>query len=308
MKIYNNFLELIGNTPILKCSGYSKAKNLLTPIYAKLERFNPAGSAKDRAAKYMLESAIEKGLVKKDTVIIEPTSGNTGIGLAAACITLGLKVILTMPDTMSKERISLLKAYGAEIVLTEGKLGMNGAIKKAEELSKEYKNSFIPGQFTNPSNAQAHFETTGPEIWEDTDGKVDIFIASVGTGGTITGVGEYLKKQNPDIKIIAVEPESSAVLSGHIAGSHKIQGIGAGFVPEILNTEIYDEVIAIADDDAFISAKALARTEGILAGISSGAVMKAAEIVASRPENADKMIVTLLTDTGERYLSTGIFE
>ena len=308
MKIYNNFLELIGNTPILKCSGYSKAKNLLTPIYAKLERFNPAGSAKDRAAKYMLESAIEKGLVKKDTVIIEPTSGNTGIGLAAACITLGLKVILTMPDTMSKERISLLKAYGAEIVLTEGKLGMNGAIKKAEELSKEYKNSFVPGQFTNPSNAQAHFETTGPEIWEDTDGKVDIFIASVGTGGTITGVGEYLKKQNPDIKIIAVEPESSAVLSGHIAGSHKIQGIGAGFVPEILNTEIYDEVIAIADDDAFVSAKALARTEGILAGISSGAVMKAAEIVASRPENADKMIVTLLTDTGERYLSTGIFE
>ena len=308
MKIYNNFLELIGNTPILKCSGYSKAKNLLTPIYAKLERFNPAGSAKDRAAKYMLESAIEKGLVKKDTVIIEPTSGNTGIGLAAACITLGLKVILTMPDTMSKERISLLKAYGAEIVLTEGKLGMNGAIKKAEELSKEYKNSFVPGQFTNPSNAQAHFETTGPEIWEDTDGKVDIFIASVGTGGTITGVGEYLKKQNPDIKIIAVEPESSAVLSGHIAGSHKIQGIGAGCVPEILNTEIYDEVIAIADDDAFVSAKALARTEGILAGISSGAVMKAAEIVASRPENADKMIVTLLTDTGERYLSTGIFE
>ena len=308
MKIYNNFLELIGNTPILKCSGYSKAKNVLTPIYAKLERFNPAGSAKDRAAKYMLESAIEKGLVTKDTVIIEPTSGNTGIGLSAACITLGLKVILTMPDTMSKERISLLKAYGAEIVLTEGKLGMNGAIKKAEDLSKEYKNSFIPGQFTNPSNAQAHFETTGPEIWEDTDGKVDIFISSVGTGGTITGVGEYLKKQNPNIKIIAVEPESSAVLSGHIAGSHKIQGIGAGFVPEILNTEIYDEVIAIADDDAFISAKALARTEGVLAGISSGAVMKAAEIVASRPENADKMIIALLTDTGERYLSTGIFE
>lgn len=307
MKIYNNFLELIGNTPILKCSGYKKAKNLLAPIYAKLERFNPAGSSKDRAAKYMLKNAMEKGLITKDTVIIEPTSGNTGIGLSAACITLGLKIILTMPDTMSPERISLLKAYGAEIVLTEGKLGMNGAIKKAEELAKEYKNSFIPGQFTNPSNAQAHFETTGPEIWRDTDGKVDIFIASVGTGGTITGVGEYLKKQNPDIKIIAVEPESSAVLSGRDAGPHKIQGIGAGFVPEILNTKIYDEVVTISDEDAFIAAKDLARTEGILAGISSGAVMKASEIVASRPENTNKMIVALLTDTGERYLSTGMF-
>ncbi len=308
MKIYNNFLELIGNTPILKCSKYSDTKKLLTPVYAKLERFNPAGSAKDRAAKYMLEIAIKEGKITKDTVIIEPTSGNTGIGLAAAAITLGLKVILTMPDTMSKERISLLKAYGAEIVLTDGTLGMNGAIKKAEELSKEYADSFIPGQFTNPANSQAHFETTGPEIWRDTDGLVDIFIASVGTGGTITGVGEYLKKQNPNIKIIAVEPEASSVLSGKPSGPHKIQGIGAGFVPEILNTDIYDEVIAVSDEDAFSSGKDLAKTEGILVGISSGAVMKAAEIVASRPENAEKMIVALLTDTGERYLSTGMFE
>ncbi len=308
MKIYENFLDLVGNTPILKCSSFSKSKGLKTPIYTKLESFNPAGSAKDRAAKYMLQDAFSKGVITKDTVIIEPTSGNTGIGLAAAAKAWGIRVILTMPDTMSIERINLLKAYGAEVILTEGKKGMAGAIKKAQELSEEFNKSFIPGQFTNPANKRAHFETTGPEIWRDTDGKVDIFIAGVGTGGTISGVGEYLKSKNPNIKIIAVEPSDSPVLSGGSAGAHKLQGIGAGFIPEILNTEIYDEVIGITAPAAYSCGNMLAKTEGILCGISSGAVMAAAAEVSARPENSDKMIVALLTDTGERYLSTGMFE
>lgn len=305
--IYKGTLGLIGNTPLVEPVNLEKELGLEATILVKLEYLNPAGSVKDRVAKAMIEDAEEKGLLKEGSVIIEPTSGNTGIGLASIAAAKGYRIILTMPETMSVERRNILKAYGAEIVLTEGAKGMKGAIAKADELAKEIPNSFIPGQFVNPANPKMHRETTGPEIWNDTDGKVDIFIAGVGTGGTLTGVGEYLKSKNPDVKIVAVEPATSAVLSTGQTGSHKIQGIGAGFVPKVLNTKIYDEIITIENDDAFEEGRAFARAEGVLVGISSGAALKAADILAKRPENKGKTIVALLPDSGDRYLSTALF-
>ena len=307
-EIKQSALELIGKTPILKLNGYSKKKDITNAtILAKLEYLNPAGSVKDRIALAMIEDAEEKGILKPGATIIEPTSGNTGIGLAAVAASKGYEAILTLPDTMSVERRNLLKAYGAKLVLTEGAKGMKGAIAKAEELNKEIEGSVILGQFVNPANPKVHRETTGPEIWEQTDGKVDIFVAGVGTGGTITGVGEYLKEQNPNVKVVAVEPATSAVLSTGKAGAHKIQGIGAGFVPDVLNTKVYDEIIPIENEDAFAEGRTFARTEGILVGISSGAALKAAEILAKRPENKGKTIVALLPDSGDRYLSTALF-
>lgn len=307
MKTYEKITDLIGNTPLLKLTNYIKVHNLGADVYAKLEYFNPAGSVKDRVARAMIDDAEEKGLLKPDSVIIEPTSGNTGIGLSAVAAARGYKIILTMPETMSIERRNLLKAYGAEIVLTEGAKGMKGAIAKAEEIAKATPNSFIPSQFTNPANPAIHRATTGPEIWEDTDGKVDIFVAGVGTGGTVSGVGEYLKQKNPNVKVIAVEPAGSPVLCKGVAGPHKIQGIGAGFVPDTLNTKIYDEIIAVENEDAFATGRELARKEGLLVGISSGAAVFAATELAKRPENKGKFIVALLPDTGERYLSTPMF-
>ena len=307
MKVFDKITDLIGGTPLLKLSNYIAEKNLDAVIYGKLEYFNPAGSAKDRIAKAMVDDAEAKEILKPGSVIIEPTSGNTGIGLAAVAAARGYKIILTMPETMSIERRNLLKAYGAEIVLTEGAKGMTGAIEKAQELADEIPNSFIPGQFDNLANPAAHRSTTGPEICEDTDGKVDIFVAGVGTGGTISGVGEYLKRRNSDIKIVAVEPAGSPVLSKGTSGPHKIQGIGAGFVPETLNTKIYDEIIAVENEDAFETGRILARHEGVLVGISSGAAVFAAAELARRPENKGKIIVALLPDTGERYLSTPMF-
>ncbi len=307
MKTYNNITELVGKTPLLRLTNYIRENSLEADIYGKLEYFNPAGSVKDRIAKAMIEDAEAKGLLHPDSVIIEPTSGNTGIGLAAVAASKGYHVILTMPETMSVERRNLLKAYGAQLVLTEGSKGMKGAIAKADELAKETPHSFIPSQFTNPANPTAHFATTGPEIWEDTDGKVDIFVAGVGTGGTISGVGEFLKSKNPDIKVIAVEPATSPVLSKGVSGPHKIQGIGAGFVPETLDTKIYDEIIPVENEDAFRTGAAIARREGVLVGISSGAAVWAATELAKRPENKGKLIVVLLPDTGDRYLSTPMF-
>ena len=307
MRVYRKITDLIGGTPLLELTNYEKANELNAKIYAKLEYFNPAGSVKDRIAKAMLDDAEEKGLLKPGAVIIEPTSGNTGIGLASVAASRGYKVILTMPETMSVERRNLLKAYGAEFVLTEGAKGMPGAIAKAKELAEQTPNSYIPSQFTNPANPAVHLKTTGPEIWADTDGKVDIFVAGVGTGGTITGVGQYLKSKNPAVKVVAVEPATSAVLSTGVAGPHKIQGIGAGFVPDTLNTDIYDEILPVQNEDAFATGRALARSEGILVGISSGAAVFAAAQLAKRPENAGKVIVALLPDTGERYLSTPMF-
>lgn len=306
-RIYTSAEQLIGNTPLLKLTQIEREYDLQTEILAKLEYFNPAGSVKDRVAKAILDDAENTGKLKRDTVIIEPTSGNTGIGLASVAAARGYRVILVMPDTMSVERRQLMKAYGAELVLSDGKKGMKGAIAKAEELAKEIANSFIPGQFINPANPKAHRESTGPEIYRDTDGNVDIFVAGVGTGGTVTGVGEYLKKQNADIQIVAVEPESSAVLSTGIGGSHKMQGIGAGFVPEILNTSVYDEIITVKDEDAFATGKLIGYKEGILVGISSGAALWAAIQLAKRDENKGKSIVVLLPDTGDRYLSTPLF-
>lgn len=307
MKIFDKITDLIGGTPLLKLNNYSTQKGLDTPIIGKLEYFNPAGSVKDRIAKAMIDDAEAKGLLKPDSVIIEPTSGNTGIGLAAVAAARGYRIILTMPETMSVERRNLLKAYGAVLVLTDGAKGMKGAIAKADELAAQTPNSFIPSQFTNPANPTAHRETTGPEIWEDTEGKVDIFVAGVGTGGTVTGIGEYLKRKNPDVKIVAVEPAGSPVLSQGTAGPHKIQGIGAGFVPETLNTSIYDEIITVENEAAFDTGRALARSEGLLVGISSGAAVFAATMLAQRPENKGKVIVALLPDTGDRYLSTPMF-
>ncbi len=307
-KIKQSAAELIGGTPLLQLNGYSKKREITeATIFAKLEYLNPAGSVKDRIALSMIADAEEKGLLKLGATIIEPTSGNTGIGIASVAAAKGYRAILTLPDSMSVERRNLLKAYGAELVLTEGAKGMKGAIAKAEELNKEIEGSIILGQFVNPSNPKAHKETTGPEIWDQTDGKVDIFVAGVGTGGTITGVGEYLKEKNPDIKVVAVEPASSPVLSEGKAGPHKIQGIGAGFVPDVLNTKVYDEVLKIENEDAFAEGKAFATSEGILIGISSGAALKAAEILARRPENKGKNIVVLLPDSGDRYLSTPLF-
>lgn len=305
--ISKSLTDLIGKTPLLELSNYINKNQLNAKIIGKLEYFNPAGSVKDRIAKAMIDDAEAKGLLKKDSVIIEPTSGNTGIGLASVAAARGYRIILTMPETMSVERRNLLKAYGAELVLTEGTKGMKGAIAKAEELAKEIPNAFIPGQFVNPANPAIHKATTGPEIWEDTDGKVDFFVAGIGTGGTITGVGEYLKSKNPNVKIIAVEPFDSPVLSKGVAGSHKIQGIGAGFVPDTLNTSIYDEIIAVQNEDAFETGRQLAKTEGLLVGISSGAALWAATQIAKREENKGKNIVVLLPDTGERYLSTPMF-
>ena len=307
MKTYDRITDLISRTPLLKLTNYIKEKELGATVYGKLEYFNPAGSVKDRIAKAMLDDAEAKGLLKPDSVIIEPTSGNTGIGLSAAAAARGYKIILTMPETMSIERRNLLKAYGAELVLTDGAKGMKGAIAKAQELAEATPNSFIPSQFTNPANPDIHRKTTGPEIWEDTDGKVDIFVAGVGTGGTVTGVGEYLKSKNPNIKVVAVEPAGSPVLSKGISGPHKIQGIGAGFVPETLNTGVYDEIIAVENEDAFETGRTLARKEGLLVGISSGAAVYAATQLAKRPENKGKIIVALLPDTGERYLSTPMY-
>ncbi|MFR7556356.1 cysteine synthase A [Hominenteromicrobium sp.] len=307
MRVYRKITDLIGGTPLLELTNYEKANELNAKIYAKLEYFNPAGSVKDRIAKAMLDDAEEKGLLKPGAVIIEPTSGNTGIGLASVAASRGYKVILTMPETMSVERRNLLKAYGAELVLTEGTKGMAGAIAKAKELAEQTPNSYIPSQFTNPANPAVHLKTTGPEIWADTDGKVDIFVAGVGTGGTLSGVGAYLKSQNPNVKVVAVEPATSPVLSGGKAGPHKIQGIGAGFVPDTLNTDIYDEILPVQNEDAFATGRALARSEGVLVGISSGAAVFAAAQLAKRPENAGKVIVALLPDTGERYLSTPMF-
>lgn len=305
--IHSSILSLVGNTPLVELSNYEKENKLEAKLIAKLEYFNPAGSVKDRIAKAMIEDAEAKGLLKEGSTIIEPTSGNTGIGLSAIASAKGYKVIITMPETMSVERRNLIKAYGAQIVLTEGSKGMKGAIAKANELAKEIPNSFIPGQFENQANPKAHFETTGPEIWKDTEGKVDIFVAGVGTGGTISGVGEYLKSKNPNIKIIAVEPASSPVLSKGTPGAHKIQGIGAGFVPDTLNTKIYDEIITIENEEAFETGNKIAKTDGILVGISSGAAIKAATKVALRSENKGKTIVVLLPDTGDRYLSTPLF-
>ena len=307
-KIYKTADELIGKTPLLELSHIEDEYKLEANIIAKVEYFNPAGSVKDRIAKKMIDEAIKEGKINKDTVLIEPTSGNTGIGLASVAAAKGLKLIVTMPETMSVERRNIIKAYGAEIVLTEGAKGMKGAIEKANELAKEYPNSFIPGQFDNPNNPKVHFETTGPEIYEDTDGKVDIFVAGVGTGGTVSGVGKVLKKHNGAVKVVAVEPATSAVLSTGVAGKHKIQGIGAGFVPQTYNAEIVDEILTRTDDQAFEGARALARTRGILVGISSGASFSAALDLARKEENAGKLIVALLPDTGERYLSTALFE
>ena len=307
-QIYKTSAQLIGNTPLLELSHIEETFALDAKIYAKLEYFNPAGSVKDRIAAAMIAAAERSGQLHKDSVIIEPTSGNTGIGLASVAAAKGYRIIIVMPETMSIERRKLMKAYGAELVLTEGTKGMKGAIAKAEELAKEIPNSFIPSQFENPANSKTHFETTGPEIYEDTDGKVDIFIAGVGTGGTITGVGEYLKSKNPDIKIVAVEPASSPVLSQGTAGPHKIQGIGAGFVPEVLNASIYDEVMPVADTDAFEAGRTVGKLEGVLVGISAGAATYAAIELAKRPENAGKTIVVLHPDTGDRYLSTALFQ
>ena len=307
MKIYQNATELIGKTPLLELTHIEKALGLKARILAKLEYFNPAGSVKDRIAKAMIEDAETSGKLKPNSVIIEPTSGNTGIGLASVATARGYRVILTMPETMSVERRQLMKAYGAELVLTEGAKGMKGAIAKAEELAAQTPNSFIPGQFVNPANPKAHRETTGPEIYEDTDGEVDIFVAGVGTGGTVTGVGEYLKSKKPDVKVVAVEPATSAVLSTGVAGSHKIQGIGAGFVPDVLNTKVYDEIIPVSNEDAFATGKLIGKSEGVLVGISSGAATYAAIELAKRPENEGKTIVVLLPDTGDRYLSTPLF-
>ncbi len=306
-KIYTSADQLIGKTPLLELTHIEKAHDLKAKILAKLEYFNPAGSVKDRIAKAMIDDAEQKGLLKEGSVIIEPTSGNTGIGLASVAAARGYRIIIVMPETMSVERRQLMKAYGAELVLTEGAKGMKGAIAKADELAKEIPNSFVPGQFVNPANPRAHFETTGPEIWENTDGKVDYFVAGVGTGGTITGTGEFLKSKNPAVKVVAVEPKTSAVLSTGVAGPHKIQGIGAGFVPDVLDTKVYDEIIPVDNDDAFQTGKEFGRREGVLVGISSGAAVWAAIELAKRTENAGKTIVVLLPDTGDRYLSTPLF-
>ena len=306
-KIYTSADQLIGKTPLLELTHLEKAYDLKARLVAKLEYLNPAGSVKDRIAKAMIDDAESRGLLKEGSVIIEPTSGNTGIGLASVAAARGYRIIIVMPETMSVERRQLMKAYGAELVLTEGAKGMKGAIAKADELAKEIPNSFVPGQFVNPANPKAHFETTGPEIWEDTDGKVDIFVAGVGTGGTITGVGEFLKSKNPAVKVVAVEPKTSAVLSTGVAGPHKIQGIGAGFVPDVLDTKVYDEIIPVDNDDAFKTGKEFGRREGVLVGISSGAALWAAIELAKRPENEGKTIVALLPDTGDRYLSTPLF-
>lgn len=307
MALYKSALDLVGNTPLVEASNFVKTNNLEANVLVKLEYFNPAGSVKDRIAKAIIEDAEAKGILKEGSVIIEPTSGNTGIGLASVAATKGYRIIITMPETMSVERRNLMKAYGAELVLTDGAKGMKGAIAKADELAEEIPNSFIAGQFVNPVNPATHKATTGPEIWKDTEGKVDIFVAGVGTGGTISGTGEYLKSQNPDIKIVAVEPATSPVLSKGEAGPHKIQGIGAGFVPDTLNTEVYDEIITVENDDAFAAGKAFAKQEGVLVGISSGAALWAAKTLAQRPENKGKTIVALLPDTGDRYLSTPLF-
>lgn len=307
-KIYGSTLELIGNTPLVEVKNIEKSEGLEATVLVKLEYFNPAGSVKDRIAKGMIEDAEVRGVLKEGSTIIEPTSGNTGIGLAAIAASKGYRIILTMPETMSVERRNILKAYGAEVVLTDGAQGMKGAIAKAEELAKEIPDSFIPGQFVNPANPKAHRETTGPEIWNDTDGQVDIFVAGVGTGGTLSGTGEYLKSKKPEVKVVAVEPETSPVLSEGKAGPHKIQGIGAGFVPDTLNTKVYDEIIKIANDDAFETSKLLTKKEGILTGISSGAALSAALQLAKRPENKGKTIVALLPDSGDRYYSTPLFQ
>ncbi len=306
-KIYTSADQLIGKTPLLELVHIEQAEGLEAKVLGKLEYFNPAGSVKDRIAKAMIDDAEQKGALKPGSVIIEPTSGNTGIGLASVAAARGYRIIIVMPETMSVERRQLMKAYGAELVLTEGAKGMKGAIAKAEELAKEIPDSFVPGQFVNPANPSAHKATTGPEIWEDTDGKVDIFVAGVGTGGTVTGVGEYLKSQNPDVKVVAVEPASSPVLSKGVAGSHKIQGIGAGFVPDVLDTKVYDEIITVENEDAFATGKLIGKKEGVLVGISSGAAVWAAIQLAKRPENKGKTIVALLPDTGDRYLSTPLF-
>ncbi len=305
--IYTSADQLIGKTPLLELTHIEKEEKLEATVLAKLEYFNPAGSVKDRVAKAMIDDAEAKGLLKPDSVIIEPTSGNTGIGLASVAAARGYRIIIVMPETMSMERRQLMKAYGAELVLTEGSKGMKGAIAKADELAKEIPNAFIPGQFVNPANPAAHYATTGPEIWEDTDGKVDIFVAGVGTGGTVTGVGQYLKAQNPAVQVVAVEPASSPVLSQGTAGAHKIQGIGAGFVPDVLDTTVYDEIIAVKNEDAFAAGRRVGRAEGVLVGISSGAAVWAAIELAKRPENKGKTIVALLPDTGDRYLSTALF-
>lgn len=307
-EIKNGFLDLVGQTPLVRLNNLIKKEGLEADVLAKLEYFNPAGSVKDRIAKEMILDAMEKGLINENTTLIEPTSGNTGIGLSAVATSLNLKIIITMPETMSVERRNLMKAYGAELVLTPGSEGMKGAIAKAKELASQIENSFIPGQFENPANPQAHYKTTGPEIYSQTDGKVDIFVAGVGTGGTISGIGKYLKEQNPNVKVVAVEPASSPVLSTGKGGAHKIQGIGAGFVPETLNTEIYDEIITVENEDAFASGKEVAKTEGILVGISSGAAIKAAKELAQREENKGKTIVVLLPDGGDRYLSTPLIQ
>ena len=307
-KIYTSADQLVGKTPLLELVHIEKSEGLEAKVLGKLEYFNPAGSVKDRIAKAMIDDAEQKGLLKEGSVIIEPTSGNTGIGLASVAAARGYRIIIVMPETMSVERRQLMKAYGAQLVLTDGAKGMNGAIAKADELAKEIPNSFIPGQFVNPANPAIHRATTGPEIWDDTDGKVDIFVAGVGTGGTVTGVGEYLKSQNPDVKIVAVEPASSPVLSKGVAGSHKIQGIGAGFVPDVLDTKVYDEVIPVENEDAFATGRLIGKSEGVLVGISSGAAVFAATQLAKRPENKGKIIVALLPDTGERYLSSAMFK
>ena len=306
-RIFTSADQLIGHTPLMELTNIEKKHGLKAKLLAKLEYFNPAGSVKDRIAKAMIDDAETKGLLKPGSVIIEPTSGNTGIGLASVAAARGYRIIIVMPETMSVERRQIMKAYGAELVLTEGAKGMKGAIAKAEKLSKEIPNSFIPGQFVNPANPKAHFETTGPEIFDDTDGKVDIFVAGVGTGGTVTGVGQYLKSRNPSVKVVAVEPKSSAVLSTGVAGPHKIQGIGAGFVPDVLDTKVYDEIIPVTNEDAFAAGKEIGRSEGVLVGISSGAALWAGIDLAKRPENAGKTIVVLLPDTGDRYLSTPLF-